>query len=70
MSTILRFPLRRAHAIFVSSDQEGGWLVLVHGHGWLHGDRAGALADAIWLSANLGIPIRTTQTSSLDFGHV
>jgi hypothetical protein len=38
---------------------EDGWLVLgLRGHGWLHGDRQSALADAAWLAANLGMRIR------------
>jgi hypothetical protein len=57
---ILRFPLRRAGAaVLVCREHDGaGWLVLARDHGWLHGDRRSALADAHWLRRNLGLPIR------------
>jgi hypothetical protein len=55
---ILRFPARNAAAIFISKAVEGGWLVLARDHGWLHGDRRAALADAHWLAWNLGLPVR------------
>jgi hypothetical protein len=58
MSNIIRFPARNAAAIFVSEAAEGGWLVLARDHGWLHGDRRSALADAQWLARNLGLSIR------------
>jgi hypothetical protein len=38
--------------------ENGAWLVVVGGHGWLHGDRRAALADARWLAGNFGLPIR------------
>jgi hypothetical protein len=28
---------------------EGGWYVIAGPHGWLHGDRASALAEKRWL---------------------
>jgi hypothetical protein len=55
---IIRFPARNAAAIFISEAAEGGWLVLARDHGWLHGDRRSALADARWLARNLGFSIR------------
>ena len=55
---VLRFPARVAAAIFISEAAERGWLVLARGHGWLHGSRAEALADAQWLAWNLGLPVR------------
>jgi hypothetical protein len=54
----LRFPPRRAAAIFVHEVAEGGWIVLAHEHGWTHGDARSAFADAQWLSRNLDLPIR------------
>lgn len=55
---IIRFP--RAAVVWLLQASEGGWLVLApRGNGWLHGDRRSALADARWLSSNLGgLPIR------------
>ena len=55
---IIRFPARNAAAIFISEAAEGGWLVLARDHGWLHGDRRSAIADAQWLAWNLGLPVR------------
>jgi hypothetical protein len=55
--TLVRFPPRRASAIFVCEEHDGGWLVLARGHGWLHGSRLDALDDA-HCSRNLGLPVR------------
>jgi hypothetical protein len=56
---IIRFPPRRSAAVWLFEAREGdGWLVLARGHGWLHGSRLDALADARWLAHNLGYPIR------------
>ena len=52
---IIKFPPR---AILVSEAPEGGWYVIVRSHGWLHGDRRSAIADARWLSRNYGLPVR------------
>jgi hypothetical protein len=57
-ATVVRFPPRRAAAVWLLQAREGGWLVLARGHGWLHGSRSDALADARWLARNLGFPIR------------
>jgi hypothetical protein len=42
----------------------GAWLVLALEHGWLHGERSTAIADAQWLSRNLGLPVRETEDRS------
>ncbi len=57
---ITRFPARKSFAIWIASD-EGAWLVLARGHGWLHGDKAAAVDDAAWLADNLGLPIRNPE---------
>jgi hypothetical protein len=54
---VARFPPRASFAVWLSKTADG-WLVLARGHGWLHGDAAGAFLDARWLSRNLGLPIR------------
>jgi hypothetical protein len=54
MSNVVRFPTRNAAAIFIAKVVDGEWLVLARDHGWLHGDRRAALADAHWLRWNLG----------------
>jgi hypothetical protein len=55
---VVRFPARRGAVVWLLQASEGGWLVLARGHGWLHGSRLDALADARWLAHNLGYPIR------------
>ena len=59
---IIKFPQR---AVFVT-EGDGGWLVLTpRGHGWLHGDRRSADADARWMGKNLGLAVfETTPTTS------
>jgi hypothetical protein len=58
-AAFIRFPARRASAIFVCEERDGdGWLALAGVHGWLHGSQREAAADAVWLSHNHGVPIR------------
>jgi hypothetical protein len=57
MTVVCRLPPRRCAAVWVLA-RDDGWLVLARGHGWLHGDRRSALAEARWLAWNLGgLPI-------------
>jgi hypothetical protein len=57
--SIIRFPLRRIAAVLICKERDGvGWLVCARDHGWIHGDRRSALADAHWLAWNLGLPVR------------
>jgi hypothetical protein len=58
---IERFPMRRAACVRLLRETDGAWLVLAYEHGWLHGDRCAALADAQWLGRNLGLPVRETE---------
>jgi hypothetical protein len=58
---VIRFPPRRARCVRLVRDLAGGWLVIALEHGWLHGDRRTALADAKWLGRNLGLPVRDTE---------
>jgi hypothetical protein len=58
-AVVVRFPPRRIRSILIVREREGdGWLVLANSHGWLHGDRRAALADARWLARNLKLPVR------------
>jgi len=43
MSRVIPFPVQ---PVLVTPALEGGWLVLAGDHGWLHGDKASAPADA------------------------
>jgi hypothetical protein len=57
--TLVRFPPRRASAIFVCAERDGdGWLAIAGAHGWLFGSFAEARLAARWLADNLGLPIR------------
>jgi hypothetical protein len=59
---VVRFDARRSTAVWIG--REGAaWLVLAHGHGWLHGCYHDALADAAWLSENLGLAVRRVGTA-------
>ena len=39
------------------SEVDEAWLVICREHGWLHGSRADASANAYWLAKNHGVPI-------------
>ena len=56
-ANVERFPPRQSHVVWLLR-HAGAWLVLGGAHGWLHGDYRSALADAMWLSENLDLPIR------------
>jgi hypothetical protein len=58
---VIRFPLRHSATIRIIRDGPA-WLVLALDHGWLHGSLENALADAGWLSANLGLPLCAGET--------
>jgi hypothetical protein len=57
-ASIIRFPARLSAAVWVLREGHA-WLVTAGEHGWLHGDRRSAWADAIWLAENLALPIRS-----------
>jgi hypothetical protein len=53
---IIAFPPRGPFDIVIA--REGAaWLVIVRGHGWLHGDRHTAIREARWLAQNLGVAV-------------
>jgi hypothetical protein len=57
--TVIRFPPRHLRAVWILPLRGGvGWLVLNGSAGWLHGSYDAAVADAKWLSSNVGLPIR------------
>jgi hypothetical protein len=60
-ANVIRFPMRCAACIRLMREASGTWLVLAYSHGWVHGDRNTALADARWLSQNFGLPVREDQ---------
>jgi hypothetical protein len=52
--TAIILPFPPTHVRVVRA-REGGWLVLCRSHGWLHGNRDAALADARWIAAGYGV---------------
>ena len=60
-AVVIRFPPRSAQCVRLLRETSGGWLVLAAAHGWEHGDRRAAVADAQWLGRNLGLPVRETE---------
>jgi hypothetical protein len=57
---LIRFPLGRIPAVLIVRERGGdGWLALAGSSGWLFGSRADAIAEAGWLSHNLGLPVRS-----------
>jgi hypothetical protein len=58
-AVVIRFPPRRASAIFVWEERDGdGWLAIAGAYGWLCGLLTEARAVARWRSRNLGLPVR------------
>jgi hypothetical protein len=57
VADVISFPMRRSLAIWITRDGPA-WIVLAGEHGWLHGSRDEAAADARWLARNLGLPLR------------
>jgi hypothetical protein len=46
-------------AVFICKERNGsGWLAIAGAHAWLFGSHDQAVAEARWLAANLGFPIR------------
>jgi hypothetical protein len=59
-SVILQFPSSRRYAVRVERERHAdGWLVVTHdrSHGWLHGNRNAALADARLIAAEFGVSV-------------
>jgi hypothetical protein len=61
IADIIRFPMRCTACIRLMREASGAWLIIALEHGWLHGDRRAAVADARWLACNLGLPVRDDQ---------
>ena len=55
---VVRFPGRRAEAVFVIPEVLGGAYVILREHGWLFGSRREAVAEANAMARKLGIHVR------------
>jgi hypothetical protein len=61
-SNVLQFPRRGPCKIEILRECDGTWLVLAREHGWLHGSRDAALADAELIAAGHGVAITNHTT--------
>ena len=58
MSAIILPFTRGPFNVRVERERDGeGWLVLARSHGWLHGDRNTALADAHSIAGGFGVGV-------------
>ncbi|MGA7737352.1 MAG: hypothetical protein WCB22_18195 [Pseudolabrys sp.] len=57
---IIPFPPRAPFAVRVQPDDDG-WLVVCRSHGWLHGNRLAALADANAIAQGFGASIAVSS---------
>jgi hypothetical protein len=62
-TSILPFP---PFHVRVAPAREGGWLVLCRSHGWLHGNRDAALADAKLIAAAYGTGVLSRPEASIQ----
>ena len=63
MTAVVRFPGRRASAVFLIQEPLGGWLAVAGDFGWLFGSRDEALVEALALARQFGIPVRAAALS-------
>jgi hypothetical protein len=56
MADILRFPERGPFAVRIERE-DSAWLVVARDHGWLHGSRREALADAERIARGFGVVV-------------
>jgi hypothetical protein len=57
---IIPFPSVAPFSCYVEIDRSGGgYLVICREHGWAHGDRNAANADAVEIARGFGVPART-----------
>jgi hypothetical protein len=60
---IIAFPARGPFAVHVGREDEG-WLVVCRQHGWLHGSRHEALADAAEIASGFGVACKSHRRSA------
>jgi hypothetical protein len=56
---IVRLRTIRSCIWIIQGAEDALWLMLAGNHGWAHGEKESAEADASWLAENLGLPIRS-----------
>jgi hypothetical protein len=63
-ATVIPFPPRGPFAVIV--ERAGpAWLVIVRQHGWLHGDRRKAIAEAREIARGFGVGVFTTGATTM-----
>jgi hypothetical protein len=57
---ILKFPERGRFAVRIEHE-DAAWLVICRDHGWLHGSRDTALADAKQIASGFGVAVEVVN---------
>jgi hypothetical protein len=57
---IISFPPRAPFVVRVEREASA-WLVLCRDHGWLHGDRLAAIADANYIARGFGAAVAVSS---------
>ena len=57
---IIPFPARAPFSVYVKRI-ETCWLVIYRDHGWLHGDRGDAIADANYIAQGFGAAVAVSS---------
>jgi hypothetical protein len=61
MSAIILPFTRGPFEVRIEPERGGeGWMVIARSHGWLHGDRNTALADAHSVAGGFGVTVRSS----------
>jgi hypothetical protein len=55
-ANIIKFPERGPFAVRIRRE-DSAWLVVARDHGWLHGSRREAEADAEWIARAYGVAV-------------
>ena len=58
---IIHFPDRGPFVVRVEREGQA-WFVICRDHGWAHGDRHEANADAVEIARGFGVPARTAAS--------
>ena len=57
---ILEFPQRGPFSVRIERG-DAAWIVTCRDHGWLHGDKRAAIADAIEIASGFGVALQVAS---------
>ena len=57
---IIPFPQRGPFVVRVERE-DAAWIVVCRDHGWLHGDKRAAIADAIEIASGFGVALQVAS---------